>query len=214
MEKFEINEAGALRAYYNDKRKIDKIIVPDGVKYISYAVFMGYNIHHIILPDSVEFVDYGAFHGSGLYTTATSYITYRGATFNCCGYYHYVRDVIEMIRDKNYSCILSHDLKYPVVLQIYFNDGDDVTTAYIKKNFKKIFIYLTDEIIYNSKYSNHSILGNCIKIKNASEIMQKLIKSGKFITKRNIETYVKIADEKECFEVFDMLNEYREENLK
>ena len=44
--------------------------------------------------------------------------------------------------------------------------------------------------------------------------MEKLIKSGKFISRRNIETYVKIADEKECYSVFDMLNEYREENLK
>lgn len=214
MEKFEISEGGSLKAYYNDDGRIDKIIVPDGVNYISYAVFMGYNINHIILPDSVESVDYGAFHGSGLYTTATSYITYRGVTFNCCGYYHYVRAVIYMIRDKDYSCILSHDLKYPVVLQIYFNDGDDVTTAYIKKNLKKFFMFLTDEIIYNSTHSNHSILGNYSKIKNASEIMQKIINSGKFITKRNIETYVKIADEKECFEVFDMLNEYKEENLK
>ncbi|MDE6101992.1 MAG: hypothetical protein K2F73_03340 [Ruminococcus sp.] len=51
-------------------------------------------------------------------------------------------------------------------------------------------------------------------IKNASEIMEKLIKSGKFITKRNINTYIKLADEKECYEVFDMLEEYREENLK
>ena len=113
-----------------------------------------------------------------------------------------------MIRDKDYSCVLSHDLKYPVVMQIFFNEGDDVTTAYIKKNFKKFFIFLTDKIILRNKLSCK------YDVYNPLEYMEKLIKSGKFISRRNIETYVKIADEKECYSVFDMLNEYREENLK
>lgn len=208
MEKFEINECNDLRAYYNDNSRIDEITVPDGVKYISYAVFRGYNINHIILPDSVEYVDYGAFHGASLYTTATSYITYRGVKIHVSGYYHYVRDVIYMIRDKDYSCILDHDLKYPVIMQIFFNEGDDVTTAYIKKNFKKFFVFLTDKIILRSKLSCK------YDVYNPLEYLEKLIKSGKFISKRNIETYVKIADEKECYDVFDMLEEYREENFK
>lgn len=207
MEKFEINEHNDLRAYYNDSSRINEITVPDGVKFISAYVFSGYNINHIILPDSVEYVDYATFHGSGLYTTATSYITYRGAKIHVCGYYHYVRDVIEMIRDKDYSCVLSHDLKYPVVMQIFFNEGDDVTTAYIKKNFKKFFVFLTENVILQNK------LSCTYDVYNPLEYLEKLIKSGKFISRRNIETYVKIADEKECYSVFDMLNEYREENL-
>ncbi|MDE5770618.1 MAG: leucine-rich repeat domain-containing protein [Ruminococcus sp.] len=211
MENFQINAEGNLTAYHNDDKRIDKIIVPDGVKYISYAVFREYNINHIVLPNNVEYIGYGAFNGAYICTTATKYITYRGATFNCSGYYNDVHSVIYMIRDKDYSCVLSHNLKYPVILQIYFNDGDDVTTAYIKKNFKKFFIFLTDEIIKNNK---NNLSMKYSDIKNAPEIMSNLIKSGKFITKRNIETYVKIADEKECHEVFDMLEEYREENLK
>lgn len=208
MENFEISEDGTLTAYHNDKGRIDKIIVPDGVNYISYAVFREYNINHIILPDSVEYVDYTAFHGNALYSTATSCITYRGVTFHTGGYYNCLYGVIKMIHDKDYSCVLDHDLKYPVILQIYFNDGDDVTTAYIKKNFRKFFVFLTDEIDVKNR------LGLSMHIKDAFNIIESLVKSGKFISKRNIETYIKIADEKECHEVFDMLNQYKEEVLK
>ncbi len=187
MEKFEINEYGFLTDYYNDDKNVTEITIPDNVKYFSDSVFNEYqNIHTVMLP----------------------IIKYRGVTFKNS---FYMINIFEMIRDKDYSCVLSHNLKYPVILQIYFNDGDDVTTAYIKKNFRKFFIFLTDEIIKNNKY-NFSLKYR--DIKNASEIMEKLIKSGKFITKRNINTYIKLADEKECYEVFDMLEEYREENLK
>lgn len=119
-------------------------------------------------------------------------------------------EVIKMIRNKDYSYVLDHDVKYPVILQIYFNDGDDVTTAYIKKNFKKFFMFLIEKITFqNILRREYYGLGDAV------EAMQKLISSGKFITRRNIETYVKIADEKKCFEVFDMLNKYyREEYLK
>lgn len=217
MERFQVNYEGVLTAYYNDDKNVTEITVPSNAKRIHFDVFNEYrNIRTVILPDSFPVINYDTFNNMPIgydcfVRTSVQTIIYRGVTFKTS---LDMRTVFEMIRDKDYSCVLDHDVKYPVVLQIYVNDGDDITTAYIKKNFKKFFMFLTDEIIYNSKYSNNSILGNFSKIKNASEIMQKIISSGKFITKRNIETYVKIADEKECFEVFDMLNEYREENLE
>ncbi len=197
MEKFEISKDGTLTAYHNDNKKIDEIVIPDGVKFIYPYVFREYDINNVILPDSVKSIARSAFRGKTRYTSATSYISYRGVTFgttenNYINYY--TRDIIDMIANKNYSYILEHNLKYPIILQIYFNDGDDVTTAYIKKNFRKFFVFLIEE--------------------NDFETLEKLIICGKFITKRNIETYIKLADEKECYEVFDMLEEYREENLK
>jgi len=195
MEKFEINENGTLTAYHNDNKKIDEVVIPDDVKFIYPYVFREYDINHVILPDSVKSIARSAFRGKARYTSATSYISYRGVTFgttenNYINYY--TRDIIDMIANKNYSYILEHNLKYPIILQIYFNDGDDVTTAYIKKNFKKFFAFLTEKEDFST--------------------IEKLIKSGQFITKRNINTYVKYADEKECYEVFDMLNEYKETN--
>ncbi len=211
MERFQVNYEGVLTVYYNDDKKVTEITVPDNVKRIDFDVFNEYrNIHTVILPDSFPVINDYTFDnmpiGSGwLVHTSVQTIIYRGVTFKTSPD---MRTVFEMIRDKDYSCVLDHDVKYPVVLQIYFNDGDDVTTAYIKKNFRKFFVFLIDEIDAKNR------LGFSMHIKDALNIIERLVKSGKFISKRNIETYVKMADEKECHEVFDMLNEYREENLK
>lgn len=207
MEKFEINENGCLTAYHNDNKDVMKITVPDGVKSIPDYAFMEYKkINAVTLPDSLENIAYSAFWNCRLpRETSVRSVTYRSVTFSPS--FLHMKEIFEMIRDKDYSCVLSHDLKYPVVMQIFFNEGDDVTTAYIKKNFKKFFIFLTDKIILRNKLSCK------YDVYNPLEYMEKLIKSGKFISRRNIETYVKIADEKECYSVFDMLNEYREENL-
>lgn len=211
MERFQVNYEGNLTVYYNDDKKVTEITVPDNVKRINFDVFNEYrNIRTVILPDSFPVINYYTFDNmpigsGGRVHTSVQTIIYRGVTFRTS---LDMRTVFEMIRDKDYSCVLDHDVKYPVVLQIYFNDGDEVTTAYIKKNFKKFFMFLIEKITFqNILRREYYDLGD------ATEVMRKLISSGKFITKRNIETYVKIADEKECFEVFDMLEEYREENL-
>lgn len=211
MERFQVNYEGCLTAYYNDDKNVTEITVPDNAKRIGFDVFNEYrNIRTVILPDSFPVINYYTFNnmpiGCGhLVHTSVKTIIYRGVTFRTSSD---MRTVFEMIRDKDYSCVLDHDVKYPVVLQIYFNDGDEVTTAYIKKNFKKFFMFLIEKITFQNIFRREYYgLGDAV------EAMQKLISSRKFITKRNIETYVKIADEKECFEVFDMLEEYREENL-
>ena len=208
MERFQVNYEGVLTVYYNDDKKVTEITVPDNVKRIDFDVFNEYrNIHTVILPDSFPVINDYTFDnmpiGSGwLVHTSVQTIIYRGVTFKTSPD---MRTVFEMIRDKDYSCVLSHDLKYPVILQIYFNNGDDVTTAYIKKNFRKFFVFLINELDVQNK------LGFSMHIKDALNIIERLVKSGKFITKRNIDTYIKLADEKECYEIFDMLNEYREE---
>ncbi|MCM1505769.1 MAG: leucine-rich repeat domain-containing protein [Ruminococcus flavefaciens] len=192
MEKFEINEHGSLTAYHNDNKDITEITVPNGVKHISFAVFKKYrNIHSVTLPDSLKYIEHNTFwNSSSPQGTSVHFMKYRGVIFNPAIDSFHMENVIDMIYKKDYSYVLSHKLKYPIILQIYFNDSDDITTAYIKKNFKKFFIFLSEKEDYNT--------------------LEKLIKSGKFISKRNIETYIKIADEKECYSVFDMLIEYKE----
>lgn len=193
-EIFEINEHGSLTAYYNSDRNITEITVPEGVKHISFKVFERYqNIYSVTLPDSLKYIEHSTFwNGREPQSTNVHSITYRGVTFNPALDSFHIDEVIDMIAKKDYFKIFPHNLKYPVILQIYFNEGDEVTTAYIKKNFKRFFIFLTE--------------------KNDFETIEKLISCGKFITKRNINTYIKYADEHECYEVFDMLEEYREEN--
>lgn len=206
MEKFEINENGCLKSYYNDNKDVSEITIPDGVKFIERYAFRKYaKLKYVKFPDSLENTDRWAFWND--FATCPVSIEYRGITFNPSSNSLKIPEVIDLIANKNYSHVLEHFLKYPVIFQIYFNDEDDVTTAYIKKNFRKFFIFLVHAVIYQDcSYKDY------ISVETAIEIMEKLIKSGKFISKRNINIYIKLADEKECHEVFDMLSEYKEAN--
>ncbi|MDE6796412.1 MAG: leucine-rich repeat domain-containing protein [Ruminococcus sp.] len=205
MEKFTINENGTLTAYHNDDKNVTEIIIPEGVKFIESHVFSEYGkIYSVVFPDSLENLDNWAFWCC----FKLSKIKYRGITFNPRAEAYKKPETVDMIANKNYSHVISHRIKYPVIFQIYFRDGDDVTTAYMKKHFREIFKFLTNAVIFHDSYED------CITLENVLEIAENLIKSGKFITKRNINTYIRLADEKECHEIFDMLIEYKEEVLK
>ncbi|MDE6833486.1 MAG: leucine-rich repeat domain-containing protein [Ruminococcus sp.] len=205
MEKFEINENGTLTAYHNDDKNVTEIIIPEGVKFIERHVFSEYGkIYSVVFPDSLENLDNWAFWCC----FELSEIKYRGITFNPDAEMFKKPETVDMIANKNYSHVISHRIKYPVIFQIYFRDSDDVTTAYIKKHFREIFRFLINAVIFQDSYKD------CITLENVLKITENLIKSGKFITKRNINTYIKIADEKECYEIFDMLIDYKEEVLK
>lgn len=206
MEKFEINENGILFAYHNDNKDITEIIIPDGVKFIEYKVFRKYKrLKYVKFPDSLENIDRWAFWND--FSTHPDLMKYRGITFNPNADSLKIPEMIDMIANKNYSHVMSSRMKYIAIFQIYFNDGDDITKAYIKKNFRRFFTFLVHAVIYHEEsYYKY------ISLENALNIAEKLIKSGKFISKRNINTYIKIADEKECHEIFDMLIEYKEAN--
>lgn len=209
MEKFEINENGCLTAYYNDDKNVTEITVPDGVKCIAHFVFQEYKeLYSITFPDSLESTESSAFWNVGFpsHISSVHLIKYRGVNFNPTGSSSHIDEIIDMIANRDFSKKLPHDLKGYIIIQIYLNDGDAEAESYIKKNFRKIFLLLRYEIIvYNES-------GYYPNVENAYEVMENLIKSGKFITKRNINTYIRLVDRTECCEVFDMLNEYKEEN--
>ncbi|MCM1505768.1 MAG: leucine-rich repeat domain-containing protein [Ruminococcus flavefaciens] len=206
MEKFEINEHGSLTAYHNDNKDITEVIVPDGVKFIERYVFRKYtSLKYVKFPDSLENIDRWAFWND--FSTHPDLMEYLGITFNPNADSLKIPEMIDMIANKNYSHIMSSRMKYIAIFQIYFNDGDDITTAYIKKNFRRFFTFLVHAVIYQEEsYYKY------ISLENTLNIAEKLIKFGKFISKRNIKTYIKIAQENECNEVLDMLNEYKVAN--
>ena len=196
---FEITEYKTLVEYHGED--VPEVTVPDGVEYIGGHAFYNYRIKSIILPDSLKKIDLSAFFSKYVYPCGAtiSKISYRGVVFNSYGdTYFYVRDIIDMIANKDYSVKLSHDVKYPIIFQIYFNEKDSVTEAYIKKNLMKIFKFIID----SSKYT----MSDDKKI----DIIGKLLETGKFFTSRNIARYISYADEKQNFEIFDMLTEYKE----
>lgn len=197
---------------------LKEVIIPDGVEHIEEYAFIDrhgydYEILRLVLPDSLKTIHKSAFwvkpryYGSIPCADTVKCIFFHGVTFYLNSFAHYYMDkVIDLIVNRDYSKILYYRLKYPVVLQIFINEKNPESTAYIRKNFKKIFI-LVAETIRDIKYDSVFHYSN---VENPIDCMKILIDN--FISKRNIETYVKLADEKECYEVLDMLNEYKEEN--
>lgn len=207
-----------LYGYYNSEKMLKEVIIPDGVEHIEEYAFIDrhsydYEICRLVLPDSLKTIHKSAFwvkphHYKDIPCADTvKCIFFHGVTFYLNTFSHFYMDkVIDFIASRDYSKVLGHELKYPVVLQFFINEKDPESTAYIRKNFKKIFI-LVAEAIRDIKYDSVFHHSN---VENPLDCMKILIDN--FISKRNIETYIKIASEKECHEVFDMLNEYREEN--
>ena len=162
------------------------------------------NLKTVIISDNfISFDQYWLYTGSSIDS-----LTYRGITFNP----HLesainIKYCLEMIMTKDYSHVLKRELKFPVILQIYFKDRDSVTEDYIKKNFRKFFDFLCE--CKDSGYFMGKDLYGASRT-DPIETLKKLLETGKFITKRNIKTYIKTADEKENNEFFDILTEYQE----
>lgn len=207
-----------LYGYYNSEKMLKEVTVPDGVEHIDEYAFAErrgehYEIRRLVLPDSLKTIHKSAFWVKPRYyhdiprADTVKSIYFHGMTFYLNTFsHHYMDKVIDFIASRDYSKVLYHELKYPVVLQFFMNEKDPESTAYIRKNFKKIFI-LVAEAIRDIKFDSVFHHSN---LENPSDCMKILIDN--FISKRNINTYIKIADEKECHEVFDMLNGYKVAN--
>ncbi|MCM1505767.1 MAG: leucine-rich repeat domain-containing protein [Ruminococcus flavefaciens] len=212
MESFRKRD-NILYGYYNSEKILKEVTVPDGVEHIDEYAFAErrdehYEIRRLILPDSLKSIHKSAFWVKPRYyhdiprADTIKSIYFHGVTFYLNTFsHHYMDKVIDFIADRDYSIALYHELKYPIVLQFFMNEKAPESTAYIKKNFKKIFIWLVGEFNYLFYHSN---------LENPYDYMKILIDN--FISKRNIETYIKIAHENKCNEVLDMLNEYKVAN--
>ncbi len=216
MESFKIRN-NSLYGYYNSEKMLKEVIIPDGVEYIEEYAFIerhsyDYEICRLVLPDSLKTIHKSAFWVKPRYyhnipcADTIKCIFFHGVTFYLNSFSHYYMDkVIDFIASRDYSKVLYHQLKYPIVLQFFMNEKDTESTTYIRKNLKKIFI-LVAEAIRDIKFDSVFHHSN---VENPHDCMKIFIDN--FISKRNTETYIKIASENECNEVFDMLNEYREE---
>ncbi len=148
MEKFQ-EKNNILYGYYNSKKTLKEVIIPDGVEHIEEYAFIDrhgydYEILRLILPDSLKTIHKSAFwvkpryYGSIPCADTVKCIFFHGVTFYLNNFaHHYMDKVIDFIANRDYSKVLYYRLKYPVVLQIFINEKDPESTAYIRKNFKK-----------------------------------------------------------------------------
>jgi len=100
-------------------------------------------------------------------------------------------EIRQLVQDHDYSMKMDHDVKYNLIFQMFALGLDEErVSAYIKKNFAKMFRYLIDH-------------------ENA-EIIQKILDSEKFVTKRNIDKHIQYAIDQKKYQIQIMLTDYKQ----
>ena len=149
----------------------------------------------VVIPDSVTEIEGRVFYGCSSLTSVTiRKIVLTKEMIEAFQNYHDVSfsDVLTMIAD--YSVKMSHEVKYDAVWKIFSNCPDDErTVAYVKKNFSKMFPFLLDH--------------------DDAETVQKVLDSGKFLTKRNIDKFIQYAIDNKHVEIQLMLTNYKREKI-
>ena len=149
----------------------------------------------VVIPDSVTEIEGRVFYGCSSLTSVTiRKIVLTKEMIEAFQNYHDVSfyDVLTMITD--YSVKMSHEVKYDAVWKIFSNCPDDErTAAYVKKNFSKMFPFLLD--------------------RDDAETVQKVLDSGKFLTKRNIDKFIQYAIDNKHVEIQLMLTNYKREKI-
>ena len=101
----------------------------------------------------------------------------------------------EIILERNYSVRIDSEVKYYLIFQMFLLDVDsEGVSDYIKKNFPKMFRWLMD---------NQNL-----------EIIQKILDSGNFITKRNIDKFIQYAIENQKHEIQILLTDYKYQHFE
>lgn len=156
--------------------------VPEGMEYVE------------ILNTSwwlSAFSEYSKFSVIRIYNRSGNTINLKRSDLDKNGEYskNFMCNINSLICNLDTSVKMSRTVKAPIIMQMYFSNWSGFHNI---DNFSNVFKGLIDG--------------------NETEIIQKILVEGRLITKRNINSYIRYADEKECYEVFDMLEEYREEN--
>ncbi|MDE6427216.1 MAG: hypothetical protein K2K89_13930 [Ruminococcus sp.] len=120
-------------------------------------------------------------------------IIINGFKITCTSDYS-ISTAVDILINKDFSHSFSLIVKYKLIADYYFFTADKDCEAYIKKNFLKI----ARQFIEN----------------NDTERINKILEKTNFVTKRNIEKLLTHATDKGQQEIYDILQKYKENNLK
>lgn len=158
--------------------------VPEGMEYIE-------------IPDTgwwtSAFSEYSKFAVINIYNQSGNRIILKRSELDRNGEYNsiFMNNVNQLIHNLDTSVHISRAVKTSIMMQMYFSHWSGFHDI---NNFNAVFKGIID--------------------REETETIRKILDEGKLITKRNINTYIRYADENEHYSVFDMLSEYKEEVLK
>ena len=165
------------------------VTIPDSVTSIRFSAFLGCSgLTSVTIPYSVTSIDTWAFKNCSSLIS----VTIDGATINLPETENVeTGNILSMIIKKHYSIKINNDIKYNVIFQMYALGLDkEGVSAYISENFSDMFPVLIN--------MNHT------------EILQKILDSEKFVTKRNIDKMIQYAIAQQNYQIQLLLTEYKQ----
>jgi len=171
-------------------KRITKITIPETVTCIeNMAFFNCQKITGIHIPESVTDIAENAFLDCKKLTEMTFFYDDHKFEIHTQKAINFI-DVMKLLKNKAYTDSMAKDLKYSILFQMFTTGMDSENlTAYIKKNFTKMFRFLIDT-------------------ENTATI-QKVLDTDIFVTKKNIDNYIKYAIDNQKHQAPMILTDYK-----
>ena len=168
--------------------------IPNFVKYIGKMAFANCEaLRELTIPDSVTRFGQDAFFGcENLHALHYMGVTIQPNIF--CTPWVRVEKMLEIIQTADFSISVSLPAKYHTAGKMYLAGiAPEQTKKYIKSKFPTVFRGLIDL--------------------NDVEVIEKIVASGEFVSRRNIDKYIDYAIQKGKNEISLILMNYKNENI-
>ena len=176
---------------FEDCSCLTSVTIPEGVTSIGDRAFSECSsLTNVTIPKSVTSIEDNTFYNCRSLTS----ITYHGETFNLYGTGDVsINEILSMLAKKDYAVKMYSPVKYGVIWGAFCaNPDDEEIFAYVKKNFAKMFKFLID--------------------KEETATIQKVLDTGKLITKKNIDKNIQYAIDNKKYQSQVMLTNYKAQN--
>ncbi len=193
---------------------LEKVNIPDSVKYIGNMAFCNcHALKEIHIPDSVEALGNEVFihcealtevtipdsvekFGKGIFWGCKNLraVHYRGVTIRLNLLNNQSSKMLKLIQSTDFSLSMDLPMKYHTAGRMYLAGvAPEQTKAYIKAKFPAVFRGLIDL--------------------EETEAIEKIVTSGEFVSRRNIDKYIDYAIDKGKTEISIILMNYKNEKI-
>lgn len=149
-------------------RSLTNVHIPDGVELIGSETFAGCeSLTDLTIPESVTWIGDNAFDGCR--SICMFGITFAPKVFKESDY----TNARKMLETKDFSMKLNTNIKYAAAVGFWLKTGNEAAEAFIKKSLSRIMTFLIEN--------------------NNPDAIGKMLESGKFITKKNIDKFIECA---------------------